>query len=70
VRRTVLEEPAPAFSTAQAEEIAERAFELRASAHPLASERNQVREWSAERIYAVLRRACAAPATVSGSDTR
>jgi hydroxylysine kinase len=41
VRRTVLEEPAPAFSTAQAEEIAERAFELRASAHPLASERDQ-----------------------------
>ena len=36
--RTVLEEPAPAFSTAQAEEIAQRAFDLRASAHPLASE--------------------------------
>jgi Ser/Thr protein kinase RdoA (MazF antagonist) len=41
VRRTVLEEPASAFSTAQTEEIAERAFELRASAHPLASERDQ-----------------------------
>jgi len=39
--RTVLEEPAPAFSTAQAEEIAERAFDLRASAHPLVSERDQ-----------------------------
>jgi len=39
--RTVLEEPAPAFSTAQAEEIAQRAFDLRASAHPLASERDQ-----------------------------
>ena len=38
---TVLEEPAPAFSTAQAEEIAQRAFDLRASAHPLASERDQ-----------------------------
>lgn len=39
--RTVLEEPAPAFSTAQAEEIAQRAFVLRASAHLLASERDQ-----------------------------
>ena len=39
--RTVLEEPAPAFSTAQAEEIAQRAFDLRASAHALASERDQ-----------------------------
>jgi Ser/Thr protein kinase RdoA (MazF antagonist) len=39
--RTVLEEPAPTFSTAQAEEIAQRAFDLRASAHPLASERDQ-----------------------------
>jgi len=39
--RTVLEEPAPAFSTAQAEEIALRAFDLRASAHALASERDQ-----------------------------
>ncbi len=36
--KTVLEEPAPAFSTAQAEEIAQRAFDLRASAHALASE--------------------------------
>jgi hydroxylysine kinase len=39
--RTVLEEPAPAFSTAQAEEIAQRVFDLRASAHRLASERDQ-----------------------------
>jgi hypothetical protein len=39
--RTVLEEPAPAFSTAQAEEIAQRSFEVRASARPLASERDQ-----------------------------
>lgn len=39
--KTVLEEPAPAFSTAQAEEIAQRAFDLRGSAHPLASERDQ-----------------------------
>jgi Ser/Thr protein kinase RdoA (MazF antagonist) len=39
--RTVLEEPAPAFSTAQAEEIAQRSFDIRASAHPLASERDQ-----------------------------
>jgi Ser/Thr protein kinase RdoA (MazF antagonist) len=39
--RTVLNEPAPAFSTAQAEEIAQRAFGLRASAHQLASERDQ-----------------------------
>jgi Ser/Thr protein kinase RdoA (MazF antagonist) len=39
--RSVLEEPAPAFSTAQAEEIAQRGFDLRASAHPLASERDQ-----------------------------
>ncbi|MHC4993137.1 MAG: hypothetical protein ACYTGC_19365, partial [Planctomycetota bacterium] len=39
--RTVMEEPAPAFSTAQAEGIAQRAFEIRASAHPLASERDQ-----------------------------
>ena len=36
-----MEEPAPAFSTAQAEEIAQRAFGLRASAHALASERDQ-----------------------------
>jgi Ser/Thr protein kinase RdoA (MazF antagonist) len=36
-----MEEPAPAFSTAKAEDIAERAFEIRASAHPLASERDQ-----------------------------
>jgi len=36
-----MEEPAPAFSTAQAEGIARRAFEIRASAHPLASERDQ-----------------------------
>jgi Ser/Thr protein kinase RdoA (MazF antagonist) len=39
--RSVLEEPAPAFSTAQAEEIAQRAFDLHASAQPLASERDQ-----------------------------
>jgi len=39
--RSVLEEPAPAFSTAQAEEIAARGFDLRASARPLASERDQ-----------------------------
>jgi hydroxylysine kinase len=39
--RSVLEEPAPAFSTAQAEEIARRVFDLRASAQPLASERDQ-----------------------------
>lgn len=39
--RTVLEEPAPAFSTAQAEAIAQRAFDLRGSAHPLPSERDQ-----------------------------
>jgi hypothetical protein len=37
---TVLEEPAPAFSIAQAEEIAHWALDLRASAHPLASERD------------------------------
>jgi len=39
--RTVMEEPAPAFSAAQAEDIARRAFEIRASARPLASERDQ-----------------------------
>ncbi len=39
--KTVLEEPAPAFSTAQAGEIARRVFDLRASAQPLASERDQ-----------------------------
>jgi Ser/Thr protein kinase RdoA (MazF antagonist) len=39
--RSTLEEPAPAFSAAQAEEIARRAFDLDASAHPLASERDQ-----------------------------
>jgi Ser/Thr protein kinase RdoA (MazF antagonist) len=39
--RSVLEEPAPAFSTAQAEEIAQRAFDLHTSAQPLASERDQ-----------------------------
>ena len=39
--RSVLEEPAPAFSIARAEEVARRAFGLRASAHPLASERDQ-----------------------------
>jgi hydroxylysine kinase len=39
--RSALEEPAPAFSTAQAEEIAARGFDLRASARPLASERDQ-----------------------------
>jgi Ser/Thr protein kinase RdoA (MazF antagonist) len=39
--RTVMEEPAPAFSPAQAEGIAQRIFEIRASAHPLASERDQ-----------------------------
>jgi Ser/Thr protein kinase RdoA (MazF antagonist) len=36
-----MEEPAPAFLTAKAEDIAQRAFEIRASAHPLASERDQ-----------------------------
>jgi Ser/Thr protein kinase RdoA (MazF antagonist) len=36
-----MEEPAPAFSKAQAEEIAQRAFGIRATAHPLASERDQ-----------------------------
>jgi Ser/Thr protein kinase RdoA (MazF antagonist) len=39
--RTVMEERAPVFSAAQAEGIARRAFEIRASAHPLASERDQ-----------------------------
>jgi len=39
--RTVLEEPAPAFSTKRAEEVAQQAFDLRASAHPLESERDQ-----------------------------
>ena len=39
--RTVLEERAPAFSKAQAEEIAQRSFDISASAHPLASERDQ-----------------------------
>jgi len=38
---TVLEEPAPAFTTVQAEAIAQRYFDIRASAHPLESERDQ-----------------------------
>ncbi len=39
--KTVLEAQAPAFSTQQAEAIARRAFGIEASAHPLASERDQ-----------------------------
>jgi len=39
--KTVLEEPAPAFSTQQAEAIAHRAFGIEASAQPLGSERDQ-----------------------------
>ena len=38
---TVLEEPAPAFSLAHAEDVARKSFGLRASARPLASERDQ-----------------------------
>ena len=38
---TVLEAQVPAFSTQQAEAIAQRAFDIQASAHPLGSERDQ-----------------------------
>jgi len=38
---TVLEAPAPAFSVQQAEAIARQAFGIEATAHPLASERDQ-----------------------------
>jgi len=37
----VLEAKAPAFSTEEAAEVAQRAFDIQASAHPLASERDQ-----------------------------
>ncbi len=39
--KTVFEAQAPAFSTQEAEAIALRAFDIQASAHPLASERDQ-----------------------------
>ena len=39
--RSVLEEPAPVFSTMQAEEVGRQVFDLHASAHPLESERDQ-----------------------------
>jgi len=39
--KTVLEAQAPAFSTREAEAIAQRSFDIQASAHPLASERDQ-----------------------------
>jgi len=39
--RGVLEAKAPAFTTAEAEDIAQRAFGIAASAHPLDSERDQ-----------------------------
>jgi Ser/Thr protein kinase RdoA (MazF antagonist) len=38
---SVLEAPAPAFSSQEAEAIARRSFDLQATAHPLASERDQ-----------------------------
>jgi len=38
--KTVLEAQAPAFSVQQAEVIARQAFDIQASAHPLASERD------------------------------
>ena len=38
---SVLETKAPAFSTAEAVEVAQRAFDIQASAHPLDSERDQ-----------------------------
>jgi 4-aminobutyrate aminotransferase-like enzyme/Ser/Thr protein kinase RdoA (MazF antagonist) len=38
---TVLEAPAPALSTREAEAIAQRVFDIEASAHPLDSERDQ-----------------------------
>lgn len=38
---SVLEARAPAFSTREAEAIVLRAFDIQASAHPLASERDQ-----------------------------
>ena len=39
--QSVLETKAPAFSTEEAAEVAQRAFDIQASAHPLASERDQ-----------------------------
>ena len=39
--KTVLEARAPAFSNQEAEAIAQRAFNIHASAHPLGSERDQ-----------------------------
>ena len=39
--KTVLEAQAPAFSSQEAEAIAQRAFDIEASAHPLDSERDQ-----------------------------
>ncbi len=39
--KTVLEAQAPAFSVQEAEAIARQAFDIQASAHPLASERDQ-----------------------------
>jgi len=39
--KTVLEAQAPAFTSREAEAIAQRAFDIQASAHPLASERDQ-----------------------------
>ena len=39
--KTVLETPAPAFTSREAEAIAQQVFEIEASAHPLASERDQ-----------------------------
>ncbi len=41
IAESVLEAKAPAFSTEEATEFAQRAFDIRASAHPLASERDQ-----------------------------
>ncbi len=38
---SVLEAKAPAFSTEEAAEVAQRAFDIQASAHPLGSERDQ-----------------------------
>ena len=39
--KTVFEAQAPAFTTQEAEAIARQAFDIQASAHPLASERDQ-----------------------------
>ena len=39
--KSVLEAKAPAFSTEQAVDIAQRAFDIQASAHPMGSERDQ-----------------------------